>query len=162
MSRMERLDRARAKLRALPKAVRAEIAAALQASAEQIAGTARSFAPRDSGDLARSIRVEDGSFVQKNANVRGVTIGKAQFAGDPDLVRYIVAGDDRAWYARLIEFGTKARTVRNWYGREGVAVPVGAGPAQPFMGPAYRTNKRQIRARIARATRKAAQDVAKG
>lgn len=49
------------------------------------------------------------------------------------------------WYARWVEFGTKARTVKNWWGRKGKAHSTGVMPEQPFMRIAVRTERAKIR-----------------
>lgn len=111
------------------------------------------FAPVDSGDLQMSIKYTFGYYAPDNANVRGTgTSG----AGDPDLTVHIHAGDARAWYARIVEFGTRnARTIQNYFGHKGVNVTVAAMPAQPFFYPAYRTLKKRMKSRLTRAARKA-------
>jgi len=119
----------------------------------------KQYAPEDSGDLKRSIRYVKGSYKPENSNVRGMTAG---VEGDPDLTVTIVAGDDKAWYARLVEFGTAPHEIRpkrpggllNINGRliESVSHP-GAKPTPFFYGP-YRALKRTIRGRITRATKK--------
>lgn len=55
----------------------------------------------------------------------------------------VTAGDEKAFYARMIEFGTPRNA------------------ASPFFYPAYRAVRRGLRARMSRATRKAIQRVAR-
>jgi hypothetical protein len=97
--------------------------------------------------------------------VRGV--GSGGGAGDPDLSVTIHAGDARAWYARLVEFGTRGHVIKakekrlsdgsQFYGTE-VRHP-GTG-SQPFFFPAYRLTKKRMRSRLQRATNSAAKKVA--
>ncbi|MDY8111161.1 HK97-gp10 family putative phage morphogenesis protein [Fulvimarina sp. 2208YS6-2-32] len=60
--------------------------------------------------------------------------------GEHELQRKIVAGDEATFYATFVEHGT-AET-----------------PAQPFLFPSYRLNRKQIEARIKRAVNKAVKD----
>lgn len=111
------------------------------------------LAPRgDTGALERSIGSTFGDYRPANANVRG--FGGA-VSGDPDLTVTVHAGDAVAWYASLVEFGTKNRTVKNYFGHKGVRVNVGAARAQPFFYVAYRTLKKRMKSRITRNMRKA-------
>lgn len=152
------------KMAALPEEVRKEIAAAIRTSADEIVALQKSLAPEDSGDLKRSIRAVRGTYTPENSNVRGMS---ASSGGDPELTVHIVAGDDKAWYARLVEFGTKPHEIRpkrpggllNIYGRlvESVNHP-GASP-HPFFYPGFRALRRRAKSRITRATKKAAKKV---
>jgi len=88
-------------------------------------------------------------------------------AGDPDLTVTISAGNSGTRYAHLVEFGTSAHTITSDkpMGKNGIFGTVvhhpGAAP-HPFFYPVYRANRRSVKARISRATRKAAQAVAAG
>jgi len=73
-------------LKRIPAQVEKEISKALDKSAREFASTAKTLAPKESGDLADSIRVEAGADV---------------------LARNVVAGDDSAPQATFIEFGTE-------------------------------------------------------
>lgn len=109
--------------------------------------------PKDSGALERSIRVVKGTYRPENANVRGVG-GAGE--GDPDLTVRVVAGDATAWYARLVEFGTAPHENKGKFG--GTQHP-GTKP-QPYFFPAVRALRRRVKARVTRATKKAAKEVA--
>ena len=109
----------------IPKAVRAEMERAMLESADLIVAGARLRVPVDEGDVRDSI------------HRTGVRVGK--FGG---LYVAIVAGDESTEHdgyqvARLLEFGTQKM------------------PAQPFLLPAYRANRRRARARMRRAVRDA-------
>jgi HK97 gp10 family phage protein len=126
----------RAKLRALPREYKAEIRVALAQSAEEVAAMARRLAPVESGALRASIgwtfgKAPKGSMVLAEGG-----------SDEADLRVVVFAGNDRAFYARWHEFGTVKMA------------------ANPFFFPAYRSQRRRVRARITRATRKAARKVA--
>lgn len=165
MARMKNRERLLKKMAALPAAVRQEMKAAIKQSADEIVALQKSLAPEESGDLIRSIRAVSGTYRPENSNVRGMSAG---VEGDPDLTVTIVAGDANAWYARLVEFGTKPHTIKakrpggllNVFGLfvERVEHP-GAKP-RPFFYPAYRSLRRRAKGRITRAAKKAARKVA--
>ena len=109
----------------IPAKVRAEMERAMLDSADQIVAGARLRVPVDEGDVRDSIRHH------------GIREGKRG-----GLYIAITAGDrstenDGYQVARLLEFGTMKM------------------PAQPFLLPAYRANRRRARARMRRAARDA-------
>jgi hypothetical protein len=116
------------------------------------------LAPKDSGALERSINYVRGTYTPENSNVRGVGGGKGQgsIVGDPDLSYHIVAGDDVAWYARLIEHGTPPHINKGM--SPGTQHP-GTKP-QPYFYPAFRALRRRVKSRITRATKKAVKEIA--
>jgi HK97 gp10 family phage protein len=61
---------------------------------------------------------------------------------EADLRVTVYAGNERAFYARWVEFGTVKMVGR------------------PFFFPAYRAVRRRVRGRLTRATRKAAKAIA--
>lgn len=128
------LDKLRAKLKAMPEAVKAEVEATLIASAEEVASTARALAPIDDGQLRDSIKVTPpGGRTPLHSS------GGAQAVGDFKAV--VTAGNSSVRYAANVEFG------------HGNAKP------RPFFWPAYRSKKKRIRSRIARAIGKAARKI---
>lgn len=135
MLRVAALNR---KLARLPRVAKEEIRKALAKSADEIVAFARSLVPVDDGDLRDSI-----GWTWKEPPRRSVLLGLAK-AGD--LTVTIFAGDDKAFYARWVEFGTKD-------GKPG---------ATPFFYPAYRALRKRARSRVSRATTKAARKVAAG
>ena len=160
---LAKLDR---KLRRLPQVALNEIRTAMEAAAEQIVALARSLAPHgETGDLQDSIGWTWG------APPRGsLTLGKiARSALGKDLTITIYAGNDKAFYARWVEFGTAAHTIkaRNFpalgpRGRYGYEVDHPGATAQPFFYPAFRANRKEVKRKIGAATRRAARKVAKG
>lgn len=104
-------------LRNLLPRIAPAIQASLEKSAAEMADTARALAPVDDGDLRASIRTESG-----------------------DLTVRVRAGGNRAWYAPLVEYGTKKMAAR------------------PFWWPAWRFMRRLIRSRTVRDINKAMKD----
>ncbi|MCX5478453.1 HK97 gp10 family phage protein [Kaistia geumhonensis] len=151
-TKVERLDRLKAKIAAMAPAARAEIQKALVESGEEIANLARHLAPKKSGALARSIGSTLGAYTPDNSNVRGVSAG-----GGNDLSVTVHAGDENAYYAAFVEFGTAPhRQKRNPF--NGGEHP--GSKAVPFFFPAYRAGKKRAKSRIARAVNRAAKKVA--
>ncbi|MCQ0989933.1 HK97-gp10 family putative phage morphogenesis protein [Jiella marina] len=107
------------KFDAIPRAIREAVAPALDKSADQLVAAAQHLAPEQSGDLKDSIRKE---------------------AGEHDLQRRILAGDNVAFYAVHVEHGTAEAA------------------AKPFFYPAYRLQKKSIQSRIKRAISKAVKE----
>jgi HK97 gp10 family phage protein len=152
--KIQNKDRFLKKLAAIPQAARQEMQAALKTSGDEIADLARSFAPKKSGALARSIGSTIGAYVTDNANVRGVQAT----AGGHDLSVTIHAGDAQAYYAAFVEFGTAPHPNGGLF--KGSEHP-GSSP-QPFFFPAFRLGKKRAKSRISRAINKAAKKVAAG
>lgn len=102
---------------------------------EEVATAMRFLAPREDGDLQRSIRVEDAGSITTRAGERGF-IGVKVKAGDSTTT---VTNSRGKQYqnARIQEFGTKKRK------------------ASPYFYPAWRANRTRVRAGISRAVRKA-------
>lgn len=96
-------------LRKIPAAAQTAIQASLEKSAEEMAATARALAPVRDGDLKASIKIAKG-----------------------DLTVRVSAGGNRAWYAPLVEYGTKFMAAR------------------PFWWPSWRLMRRRIRSRTIR------------
>ncbi len=72
-------------LKRIPAQVQAEMAKALDKSADEMATAAKTLAPEATGELSTTIRVE---------------------AGPDALSRAVVAGDAEAGHATFVEFGT--------------------------------------------------------
>lgn len=116
-------------------AVIAASKAAAEQGGEQVASAMRYLAPRDQGELIRSIRVEDAETVSTAKGDRGF-IGVIVKAGDATTVVTNARGGTFQ-NARIQEFGTRSRA------------------ANPFFFPAYRANRTRVRGAITRAVRKA-------
>lgn len=115
-TRIEGLDRLKKRLARLPARMKAEVRASLEKSADELVAMQKRLVPVDDGDLRDSIRWEGGRH---------------------ELSIDVKAGDNKAFYARFVEFGVLAR------------------PASPFFFPAFRASRKRIKGRTARAVRKA-------
>lgn len=145
-----------AKLKRLAPETRSALKQALAESADEMTRMMKNLAPEDSGDLKRSIGSTFGRYRAENSNVRGVSTSAG--VGDPDLSVTIHAGDAKAWYAALVEFGTAPHTNGGRF--KGSHNPGMA--AQPYFFPAYRALKKRVKSRISRATTRAAKKAVSG
>lgn len=130
------LDELRAKVAAIPDAAHAAILKAMEEGAEEMVGMARRLVPVESGDLRESIGWTWG------AAPRGAMIlGTSRAAAGGDRIT-IFAGNEKAFYARFVEFGTVAT------------------PAQPYFFPSWRALRKRIKARNTRAVTRAIKGIA--
>lgn len=131
---------------------------AMNKGGEEIADTARSLVPIDDGVLRASI----GHEIVPVSRVSKKT-------GDLNLAAavHVYAGDDRAFYAKWVEFGTpphstsKGLTLKKESGRAAGKGHPGAR-ARPFFFPAYRIVKKRVRNRIKRELRKLVKEIMNG
>jgi HK97 gp10 family phage protein len=138
------------KIKRLPIEVKTEIRRAMERAAERMTAMMRNLVPVDDGDLKASIGWTWGKPPRGSLTIGkliGSNLGK-------ELTLTIFAGDEKAFYARWVEFGTQAHEQPN----RGVSHP--GASAQPFFFVAYRANKRSARSTISRAVSKAARKVA--
>lgn len=171
------LDRLNRKLQRLPARAEKEIRLAMEKGADEVVTLAKSLAPlgksggvkgsNNPGALRDSIGwVWGGTAPRGSVSLGSVTNGSGRRPGD--LVITIFAGNDEAFYARWVEFGTrphdiKARNAPNMsragvnFGRS-VSHP-GASTANAFFFPAYRALRKRIKTRISRAITKSVRDV---
>jgi HK97 gp10 family phage protein len=124
-------DRLARRLRGVAEAVRATVQPALMQSGEEIAGTMRSLAPVDTGELRDSITVTPGGRSTPPYSQPG------GFSVVPITAVAITAGGVDVRYPHLVEYGTAE------------------APAQPFFWPGYRLLRKRAGARVKRAIRKA-------
>jgi len=158
---MQNRTRLLEKLKRIQGAPRKAMRAALEQGAKQIVSTAQSLVPVKSGALSASISYTFGTYTPDNSNVRGVSVGAGE--GDADLSVTIHAGDAKAFYAAFVEHGTNPHYIAKGGGTKigqlkgrmtkGAMHP--GAKASPFFFPAYRANKRSVKARISRAMNKA-------
>lgn len=148
---MQGRDRLLQKLKAIQGAPRAAMRAALEVNARQMEEAAKRLAPVRTKALLNSIGHTFGDYAPANANVRG--FGGAT-RGDPDLTVTVHAGDAQAFYAAMVEFGTRPHVLG---GKFAGAQHPGSAPS-PFFFPAYRATKKAMAARLRRAVRKAIKD----
>ena len=146
---LAKLDR---KLKRMPSVATARIKAAMEEAANEIVAMATSLVPVDDGALRDSIGWTWG------APPRGaMTLAKAVRSKlGKDLTLTVYAGDERAFYARWIEFGTAGHTNRGLFA--GSKHP--GTKAQPFFFPSYRASRKGAKRKVRAAIRKAAKEVA--
>ena len=126
----------RKKMAALSKLVEQRGREAMEKSADEIVSMMKRLCPVDKGELRDSIGWTWGE-------IPSGAIAIAESEPRTDNIRLtIFAGDEVAYYARWIEFGTVKMS------------------AQPFFFPAYRALRRRTKRRIATVTRKALKEVA--
>lgn len=162
------LSQLRQKLLLLPKVAKVEIAKAMELGADDIVSMAKQLASRftDSGDLQMSIGWTWGEAPRGALTLASVK-GKGT-AGDLKITVY--AGNDKAFYARWVEFGTAPHSVAKGGGTvggkkdasRGKGTPHPGAKAQPFFFVSYRANRKRVRSRITRAINKSARQVANG
>jgi len=166
MAKIKNRARLRAKLRALPTEIKKHIIPALEKAAQEIVDMQHHLAPFKSGDLRNSIDWTWGAVPKRVAFLSLQTQPSPQSKND--LFISIYAGNEKAFYARFVEFGTRATTKG-----EKVTSSTSRGKrtmtasrtfpgtrAQPFFFPAYRALKKSVKNRINRATNKALKAVA--
>ncbi|WP_319568965.1 HK97 gp10 family phage protein [Cohaesibacter marisflavi] len=134
-------EKAFGKLKSLAPAIEKDLSPSLEKSADELAGLARRYAPKKSGDYARSIEA-DQIKEDKQTPAWGL------FA-------------DFIW--RFIEFGTKpgrygARTSSGGRDRKVYRTHPGTA-ARPHIWPAYRIVQRRIKSRTSRTINKAIKTV---
>lgn len=159
------LSKLQRKLRALPERAKDRISKALEESAEEIVRLAQNLVPIDEMTLYESIGWTYGDPPQGSISLGSVRQGRGR---DDGLKITVFAGNDEAFYARWVEFGTKAHNVASGggtvRGQQSLASGGGLGhpgaSAQPFFYPAYRAVSRRVRSRITRATNRAAREEA--
>lgn len=133
------------KLELMPQAIKEEMRKAMALGADEVVALAKNLVPVDQGDLRDSIGwtwgdPPKGSIILGNIK----RSGKAQARKDAGLLITIYAGNDQAYYARWVEFGTVHMT------------------AQPFFYPSWRAVRKRVKSRVTRSTNKAIKQVAAG
>lgn len=133
-----------ARLDRIPKKVRAAIRPAIEAGAQEIVARAKALTPVDTGALRDSIGYAFGEGPKTRAT--GAFRQSAGSGLDADLKATIFAGNDGAFYARFVEFGT---------------APHGDHPGsspRAFFFPAWRLTQKRAKARIQRAVSKSVRE----
>lgn len=147
------LARLSRKLKRLPTLAREEIGKAMEAIAAQVVAMAKSLVAVDDGDLRDSIGWTWGEAPQGSISL-GVVKG-----GASDTLRItIYAGNDKAFYARWVEFGTSAHS----NGGKFAGTDNPGTTAQPFFYPAWRALRKSARGQLSRAITKSAKRAAAG
>lgn len=133
MKNIAGVDRWRRQLERLPEAYRVEIDKTLEKSGQDMARAARALVPVDSGKLRGSIKVE----------LEGARDGLGRAVK-------VSAGDDAAFYAIMVEHGTKEAPGH-----------VATAP-RPYFWPAFRLMRRLLKGRIKAASRRAIKKIRGG
>jgi HK97 gp10 family phage protein len=152
MAKVLGLDRLQRKLKALPPVAEAAIRKAMEQSADQIVMQMKRLAPVDDGDLQMSISWTWGEAPKGSLKIGAV----ASKTGSMKIT--IFAGNEKAYYARFVEFGTAPHLAGGKF--EGAKIP--AIRAQPFFYVAFRAERKRAKSRVSRAITKAAKQVAAG
>ena len=138
-TRVERLDRLRRKLDAMPPAIARAISTAIETNATEMAAESRRMASgfRMTGSLERSISWQWTPVSNQSEETRGSVKGAVKLSAD------VFAGSrSEGFHAPFLEFGT-----------------VNAAP-QPFFFPVFRMLRRRMKSRISRAQNKAMKEIA--
>lgn len=151
--KVQGLDRLNRKLKRLPVVAEEEIRKAMESIATEMVALAKSLVPRDSGALAASI-----GWTWGDAPKGSMVLGKVKGGAGSTLRITIYAGNDEAFWARWVEFGTSPH--ENGGRFDGSDHPGTA--AQPFFYPAWRALRRRSKSRLSRAITKSAKLVAAG
>lgn len=133
------IDDMKKKLRAMPAAVRVAGRAAMEKGAEEIVAMMKRLCPVDDGALRDSI---GWTWSDEPKGSLVIAQSTPSIAGNERIVIY--AGNNRAFYARMVEFGTVKMAKRS------------------FFFPAYRSLRKRTKDRIARATRAALKSATAG
>jgi HK97 gp10 family phage protein len=146
------LDRLNRKLSALPIAAQTAVRKAMREAAESIIDMMKNLVPVGDGDLRDSI-----DWTWGKAPKGTMTLGKVRSTGSENTIT-IFAGNSKAWYARLVEFGTSPHINGGKFA--GTEHP--GTKAQPYFYVSYRANRRRAKSKVTRAINKAAKTVAAG
>lgn len=159
------LSQLQRKLSRLPEIAKDRIAKAMEEAADQIVATAQNLVPVDELTLYESI-----GWTWGDPPKGSLTLGKSKRRPSDGLKITVYAGNDEAFYARWVEFGTAPHNVESGggtvSGKRRASIGAGLGhpgaKAQPFFFPAYNANRRSVRSKISRAVGRAAKEVATG
>ncbi|MCM2440703.1 HK97 gp10 family phage protein [Agrobacterium vitis] len=149
------ISRLQQRMNAIPKAVRDGVRPAMEKAAGDIVDLARALVPEDEGKLKNSIGWTWGTAPA------GSMVLAQSVSGELTITIY--AGDDEAYYARWVEFGTQAGVFNQRVSERGAGIHQSKSKgrksyrthpgtaAQPFFFPAYRLGKKRAANLIKRA-----------
>ena len=155
---LKNLPRLKAKMIRLKQQTAPAIRPAMEAAAGAICGTMRSVVPVDQGDLRSSIGWTWGDAPKGS-------FGVSHSIGGNKIT--IFAGNETAFYARWVEFGTAPHNVAPGGGTKGFKKSGSKGvehpgaAARPFFYPSYRMHKKDVKRQITQALRIAVRDAVK-
>lgn len=148
----QRRSNLKKKIEVLPNSVAMAVRQAMEEAAQTMVEKMQNLVPVDSGDLKDSIGWSWGSAPDRAMAI--TSLGGPEDKSDMRIVIY--AGSEKAYYAKWVEFGTKARAPGKYH-TEGSNHARNAGAhghrathARPFFWPTWRLEKKRIRARMAR------------
>lgn len=147
------LPQLKAKLVKLRQETIDKVRAAMEAAASEITGMMRRLVPVEHGDLRDSIGWTWGDAPKGSVSMSH-TVGGNTIT--------IFAGNEKAFYARWVEFGTAPHNVAKGGGNKsfsGTPIPHPGAKARPFFFPSYRASKKQIKAMIRKAITAAVREV---
>lgn len=168
------LDRLRRQIKALPAAQVAAARAGLEQGAAELANAIARAAPADRGDLSASVGWAQAGQAPKTSATQAIRPDpseRRELLGSEGLSVEVFAGNNTAFYARWVEFGTAPSVAgqrmpsRNSDmkqakgGRKAYRTHPGT-PAQPFFYPTVRALKKRMKGRMVRNANKAAKAVA--
>ncbi|MGO1079959.1 HK97-gp10 family putative phage morphogenesis protein [Inquilinus sp. CA228] len=161
MAKIQNLDRLKRRMKRLRDGPKQAMSGAIQENAEELSGAVRRVTPKGAtGELARSVGWSWGNPPQYHrVAVMGSNRNEAAgILGAEKLAATVHVGNDKAWYARLVEFGTRPHANKGLF--EGTMHP-GTSP-NPFFFPTYRLFKKRMLARFGRAMRKSIKTAVNG
>lgn len=126
-----------AKIAKMPALVAAKARDAMEKGADEIVAMIKRLVPVDNGDLRDSI-----GWTWDQAPAGSKIVGTARSRGAGDLRLVIYAGSEKAFYARMQEWGTQNM------------------PANPYFFVSYRALKDRTKRRVSLASRKALKELA--
>lgn len=125
----------------MPAKIEAATRKAMETGAQELVDMMKRLAPHQTGELRDSI-----GWAWNEAPVGATVV--AESASDSRGLKIVVyAGDEVAYYAAWVEFGTNPRNKGE--GKENKM------PAHPFFFPAYRALRKRIKSRVTREMKKA-------
>lgn len=152
--------RLKRKFRKMPDLVVAQVRKAMEEAANEVVAMMKRLVPVDDGHLRDSI-----GWIWGKAPKGAFAVAAAK--GPNGLTLTIFAGNELAYYARWVEFGTAAHVIKSkgftamGKGRFGMKVDHPGGTAQPFFFPAWRASRKSAKAKVRKALRVAARQTAK-
>lgn len=168
------LDRLRRQIAALPKAQIAAARAGLEQGAQEMANAIARAAPAKTGDLSASVgwsRAGEAPKTSATQAIRPSTSERRELLGAEGLSVEVFAGNNTAFYARWVEFGTAPGKIGERTGARNsdvkqakngrkVARTHPGTQAQPFFYPTVRARKKSMKSRMVRGANKAAKAAA--